>query len=40
MREPKPVLENKTHEILRDFEIQIDPIIPTWKPYVVLINKT
>ena len=37
----KPVsdVENETHGILLDFEIQIDHLIPARKPELVLINK-
>ena len=39
MHKPKYVLENKTHEILSDFEMQTDHLIPARKPDLALINK-
>ena len=37
MHKPESVLENKTHKILCDFEIQTDHLIPARKPDLVLI---
>ena len=39
MHKPESVLENETHKILWDFEIQTDHLIPTRKPDLVQINK-
>ena len=39
MHKPKCVLENETHKILWDFEIQIDHLILARKPQLVLSNK-
>ena len=39
MPKPEPVLKNETHEILCDFERQIDHRIPARRPDVELINK-
>ena len=39
MHEPESVLENETHNILWDFEIKTDHLIPARRPYLVLINK-
>ena len=36
---PESVLENDTHKILWDFEIQTDHLIPARRPDLVLINK-
>ena len=36
---PESVLENEKHTILLNFEIQIDNLIPTQRPDLVLINK-
>ena len=36
---PESVLENKTHKILWDFEIQTDHQIPARRPDLVVINK-
>ena len=36
---PESVLENETHKILLDFEIQTDHLIPARRPDLVLINK-
>ena len=32
------VLENKTHKILKDFEIQTDSLIPVRRPNLVRVN--
>ena len=39
MNKPESVLENETHKILWDFEIQMDYLIHARRPYLVLINK-
>ena len=39
MHKPESVLENKTHKILWDFEIQTDHLITARRPDLVLINK-
>ena len=39
MYKPEFVLENETHEILLDFEIQTDHLIPARRPDLVIINK-
>ena len=39
MHQPKSVLENKTHKILKDFEIQTDQLIPTRRPDQVFFCK-
>ena len=36
---PESVLENETHKILWDFEIQTDHLITARRPDLVLINK-
>ena len=38
MHKPESVLENETHKILWDFEIQTDHLIPARRPDLVLIN--
>ena len=39
MHNPAPVLENDTHKLLRDFNIQTDPLIPVRRPDLIIINK-
>ena len=39
MHKPETIPENETHRILWDFEIQTDPLIPTRRSDLVLINK-
>ena len=39
MLNPSSVLENETHKILRDFEIQIDHLILARQPDLVIVNK-
>ena len=39
MHKPESVLENETHKILWDYEIQTDHLIPARRPDLVLINK-
>ena len=36
---PVPVLENDTHKLLWDFNIQTDHLIPARSPYLIMINK-
>ena len=38
MHKPETVIENQTHKILLDFEIQMDHLIPARKPDLFLIN--
>ena len=39
MRNPESILENETHNILRDFEIQIDDLFLVWRPDQETVNK-
>ena len=39
MHNPAPVLENATHKLLWDFNIQTDHLIPTRRPDLMIINK-
>ena len=39
MHNPAPVLENDSHKILWDFNIQTDHLIPARRPYLIIINK-
>ena len=39
MHNPAPVLENDTHKLLWDFNIQTDPLIPTRRPDLIIITK-
>ena len=39
MHNPAPVLENATHKLLWDFNIQTDHLILTRKPDLIIINK-
>ena len=39
MHNPAPVLENATHELLRDFNILTDRLIPARRPDLLIINK-
>ena len=39
MPKPESLLENEIYIIFWDFEIKIDHLISTRKPYIVLINK-
>ena len=39
MHNPAPVLENDSHKLLWDFNIQMDHLIPTRRPYLIIINK-
>ena len=38
MHNPAPVLENATHKLLWDFNIQMDRLFPTRRPYLIIIN--
>ena len=39
MRNPESVLENETHKLLCDFEIQTDNAISDRRPDLIVINK-
>ena len=39
MHNPASVLENATHKLLWDFNIQMDPLIPARRPDIIIINK-
>ena len=39
MRNPAPVLENHSHKLLWDFNIQTDHLIPARRPDLITINK-
>ena len=39
MHNPAPVLENDTHKLLWDFDIQTDLLISARKPNLIIINK-
>ena len=39
MYNPAPVLENDTHKLLWDFNIQTDQLIPARRPDLIIINK-
>ena len=39
MHNPAPVLENNTHKLLWDFNIQTDHLIPARRPDLIIINK-
>ena len=39
MHNPAPVLENATHKLLWDFNIQTDHLIPIGRPDLIIINK-
>ena len=39
MHNPAPVLENDTHKVLWDFNIQTDHLIPARRPDLIIINK-
>ena len=38
MHNPAPVLENDSHKLLWDFNIQTDHLIPARKPDIIIIN--
>ena len=39
MRNPTAVQENDTHKLLCDFNIQMDPLMSTRRPDLIIINK-
>ena len=39
MHNPVPVLENDSHKLLWDFNIQTDHLIPARRPDLIIINK-
>ena len=39
MHNPAPVLENDSHKLLWDFNIQTDHLIPARRPNLIMINK-
>ena len=39
MHNPAPVLENDSHKLLWDFDIQTDHLIPARRPELIIINK-
>ena len=39
MHNPAAVLENDTHKLLWDFDIQTDHLISTRRPDLIIINK-
>ena len=39
MQNQESILENETHKILMDFELQTDHLIPTRPPDLVIFNK-
>ena len=39
MHNPAPVLENDTHKLLRDFDIQMDHLISARRPDQIIINR-
>ena len=39
MHNPDSILENETHKVLWDFEIQMDHLISARRPYLVIVNK-
>ncbi len=39
MHNPAPVLENDTHKLLWDFDIQTDHLISARRPELIIINK-
>ena len=39
MHNPAPVLENATHKLLWDFNIQTDHLIPARRPHFIITNK-
>ena len=39
MQNPAPVLENDSHKLLWDFNIQTDHLIPARRPGLIIINK-
>ena len=39
MHDPAPVLENDTHKLLWDFDVQTDHLISARRPDLIIINK-
>ena len=39
MHYPAPVLENDTHKLLWDFDIQMDFLMSAWRTDLIIINK-
>ena len=39
MYNPAHVLENETHKLLLDFDLQTDPLISARRPDLIIINK-
>ena len=39
MHNPAPVLENNTHKLLSDFDVQTDHLISARRPDLIIINK-
>ncbi len=39
LHNPAPVLENDTHKLLWDFDIQTDHLISARRPDLIIINK-
>ena len=39
MHNPSSVLENETHKLLWDFDIETDRLISTRRPDLIIINK-
>ena len=39
MHNPAPVLQNDTHKLLWDFDIQTDDLISTRRPDLIIITK-
>ena len=39
MHNPAPLLENDTHKLLWDFNIQTDHLTPARRPDLIIINK-
>ena len=39
MHHPAPVLENDMHKLLWDFDIQMDHLISSRRPDLIMINK-
>ena len=40
MHNPESILENETHQVLRDFEIQTDHLISTGRPDLIIVKKS
>ena len=39
MHNPAPILENDTHKLLWDFDVQTDLLISARRPDIIIINK-